>query len=194
MLATIVHTPDDRSAFCSLPGFPLDPTVVRRQAPDRSVLVGGAARCSLWWKDTPAHEGHRLGYIGHFAVIDAGGAGPLLERACADLAKEGCTLAVGPIDGSTWGRYRLITERGSEPPYFLEPDNPDDWPCYFESAGFVPLAQFYSALCLDLAAPDPRMTMTAQRMADQGIVIRPLDLKRFDQTMHEVFGLSLLSF
>ena len=36
--------------------------------------------------------------------------------------------AVGPLDGSTWRRYRLVTERGVEPPFFMEPDNPDDWP------------------------------------------------------------------
>ena len=29
--------------------------------------------------------------------------------------ESGCTLAVGPMDGSTWRCYRLLTERGTEP-------------------------------------------------------------------------------
>jgi len=29
------------------------------------------------------------------------------------------------MDGSTWHRYRLPTERGAEPTFFLEPDNPE---------------------------------------------------------------------
>ena len=57
------------------------------------------------------------------------------------LAAERCTIAIGPVDGNTWQRYRLITEPGTEPPFFLEPDNPDAWPGQFTAAGFTPLAQ-----------------------------------------------------
>ena len=43
-------------------------------------------------------------------------------------------MAVGPMDGSTWRRYRFITERGAEPAFFLETYNPDVWPLNFTGA------------------------------------------------------------
>src|ERR1700722_2883617 len=61
-----------------------------------------AASCSLWWQQTPIYPGQRLGLIGHyFAQVPE--AGPVLLRlACRELAAQGCTLAVGPMDGNTW--------------------------------------------------------------------------------------------
>lgn len=186
-------------SFHRLPGFPLDPANMQRQAPDSRWLgvdCDGqpAGRCSLWWTQTPALDGQRLGYIGHFAVTDGSAAVPLLDRACSELAAHGCTLAVGPIDGNTWQRYRFITERGDEPPFFLEPDNPDEWPGLFLAAGFMPLAQYCSALNSDLAVIDSRMTLAAQQVHDRGIIIRPIEADQFDAELRRIHALSLLSF
>jgi GNAT superfamily N-acetyltransferase len=98
------------------------------------------------------------------------------------------------MDGSTWQRYRFITERGSEPPFFLEPDNPDEWPNHWTAAGFEPLATYHSALAPDLATRDPRAEDTARRLADQGITIRNLDLGNFDSEMAKLHALSLVCF
>src|ERR1700677_660183 len=90
-----------------------------------------AARCSLWWRRVPSHGDQTLGVIGHFAAADSASGVELLRHSCAQLAAKSCTLAVGPMDGNTWRRYRFVTDRGNEPPFFLEPDNPDEWPRYF---------------------------------------------------------------
>src|SRR5260370_142723 len=116
----------------------------------------------------------RVGLIGHYAACEAEAAMFLLQLACKELARQGCTLAVGPMDGNTWQRYRLLTERGSEPPFFLEPDNPDEWPGQFTAAGFTPLATYCSALNSDLTAEDPRTADLARRVADLGITVHPL--------------------
>jgi GNAT superfamily N-acetyltransferase len=195
-----VCLPDDLPRFCAAAGYPLQPEAVSRQAPDFSCLVEGGtgrapvARCSLWWQQTPAYEKHKVGYLGHYAVADPAAAPVLLAFAGQRLAAEGCTLAVGPVDGNTWQRYRLLTERGTEPPFFLEPDNPDDWPGQFTAAGLTPLAQYYSALNSDLTAEDERLTERAREIANQGITIAPLRAERFDEEMRRVHALSLLSF
>ena len=98
----------------------------RTHRPDAHIIVFGAgdrlgARCSLWWTGPPPLEHHRLGVIGHYAADDDGAARRLLDAAAGRLAEAGCTLAVGPMDGNTWRRYRFIVERGAEPPFFLEP-------------------------------------------------------------------------
>lgn len=194
-----VHSPEHLERFCAAAGHLLNPESVARQAPDFFTFLEDArgqvvARCSLWWRQTPAHEGHRVGYVGHYAVSDPEAASVLLDGACQRLAAEGCTLAIGPVDGNTWQRYRLLTERGSEPPFFLEPDNPDEWPGQFTAAGFTPLARYGSALNSNLEAEEPPKTEVTRRIADLGITIQPLRMERFEDEMRRLHALSLLSF
>jgi GNAT superfamily N-acetyltransferase len=155
---------------------------------------GCAARCSLWWTRTPIHAGHRLGFIGNYAAREAAAAVGLFQSACKQLAGQGCSMAVGPLDGNTWRRYRLLTERGTEPIFFLEPDNPDDWPMHFTSNGFTPLAQYYSALNSDLDVEDSRMPAQAERIASLDIQLRTFNLARFEEELRAIHGLSLASF
>ncbi len=189
----------DLEAFCSLPGLsPLNPETIARQRPDAQWMLRTAegtvaARCSLWWSNLPEHEGRRLGYLGHYAACDASSAAELLDRACAQLAQH-CTLAVAPIDGNTWNRYRLLTERGTEPPFFLEPDNPDEWPAHFTSNGFTPLANYYSALNADLHRSDPRTEELMRRQSDRGVRLRCLELDRFESELRALWRLALASF
>jgi GNAT superfamily N-acetyltransferase len=200
MYRSIVARPENMDRFCTAGGLPLRPEAVARQAPDFSCFLWedpagrAVARCSLWWRHTPAYQDHRVGYLGHYAVSDSGAALALFDTALQHLAAEGCTLAVGPVDGNTWQRYRLLTERGSEPPFFLEPDNPDEWPGQFTDAGFTTLAQYYSALNPDLAAEDPRTAERERQVAERGITVQPLRPERFDVDMRRVHALSLLSF
>jgi GNAT superfamily N-acetyltransferase len=152
------------------------------------------ARCALWWDGTPAFEGHRVGLVGGYFAADAASGHDLLERACAELAARGCTLAVGPMDGSTWGRYRLLTERGDEPLFFLEPDNPDDWPGHFAGAGFEPLADYVSTLVTDLAEADPRMKRVDERLASDGVTIRPFRAYDVEGDLGRIYRVSLRGF
>jgi GNAT superfamily N-acetyltransferase len=159
-------------------------------APDHSI----SAECSLWWEDTPRLPGQTPGLIGHYAATDAGAAGQLLRHACSRLAGRGCTLAIGPMDGNTWRRYRFLTERGTEPPFFLEPDNPDEWPEHFTRAGFQVLAGYYSAINSDLTRTDPRLDRVRDRLDDLGIRLRPLAPDRFLQDLETIFTVARVSF
>jgi GNAT superfamily N-acetyltransferase len=167
-------------------------------APDRTLLLldGGSlvGRCSCWWSATPAAPGGRAGLIGHYAAADETSGTNLLSRACGLLAANGCEVAVGPMDGNTWRRYRFVVDRGPEPPFFLEPDNPDEWPRHWEAAGFAPLAHYTSAINDDLARDDPRAGAVEARLADAGVRIRTLDLSRIDDELRRLFSLSLAAF
>jgi GNAT superfamily N-acetyltransferase len=193
-----VETAQEQARFCELPGLSaLSLEVVRRHRPQEQWLLlegGVAGRCSLWWRDTPALEGQRLGLIGHYAVTSGESAARILEHACARLAAEGCTLAVGPLDGTTWNRYRLLSERGTEPLFLLEPDNPDDWPGHFTGQGFTALAGYYSAVNEDLKAPAPGMDEVARRAEAQGMTWRTVDMERFEDELRRVHAVSLESF
>jgi predicted N-acetyltransferase YhbS len=161
-------------------------------------LLDGAgrpvARCSLWWSSPPPYKKERLGLIGHYAALNATAAEVLLEAACTELAGNGCSLAIGPMDGSTWRRYRLLTERGSEPAFFLEPDNPDDWPGHFVAAAFNPLAHYFSVLNAHLSERDPRVPELGARAEEAGISIRPLRRDDFLAELRRLYQLSVRCF
>lgn len=189
--------------FCQVSGsYPLTPAAPSMQQADAHWLVVDAtgqalARCSLWWQSVPAYGTERLGLIGHYAAHEASAAECLLEQACAHLAEQGCTLAVGPLDGNTFRHYRLLTERAvggsQQPPFFLEPDNPDAWPAQWQHAGFHSFAQYFSAIG-ELPAADPRTVSLAQRVAEHGVLIRAVDLTDFAAELHRIYGIVLKSF
>ncbi|MCH7685206.1 MAG: N-acetyltransferase, partial [Planctomycetes bacterium] len=151
-------------------------------------------RYSLWWHNTPPYNDHRVGVIGHYAVSDGSAARQVLQHACEELAANGCTLAVGPMDGNTWRRYRLVSEFGSEPTFFLEPNNPEDWPGHFVENGFEPLAEYFSALDTDLSYEDPRMNSVADRMTAAGILIRSLDPQHFEDDLRCIYAVAKVGF
>jgi GNAT superfamily N-acetyltransferase len=195
-----VQNPEQLARFCAPVGLPLlEVEVAARHNADAHWMLQNStgdvvARCSLWWQTTPVHGDHRLGLIGHYAARDAEAAAQLLELACERLAAQDCTMAVGPMDGSTWQHYRLLTERGSEPGFFLEPDNPDEWPAHFSGNGFTVLATYVSALATNLSRPDPRLVRVAERAAARGIRIRALDLERFEAELRCLHRLALAGF
>jgi L-amino acid N-acyltransferase YncA len=152
------------------------------------------ARCSLWWRGGLRVDDKQVGFIGHFSSCDAAASQRVLEAACSNLAEQGCTLAIGPLDGSTWRRYRLVTERAPEPSFFLEPDNPADWPQHFASAGFSVLASYSSILCDDLQREDPRLKNVEQRLAHDGVTIRTLRMHDIEDELRRIHGVCAASF
>lgn len=153
-----------------------------------------AARCSLWTQYTPLVEGRAAGVVGHYAARDSEHGVALLHDAAVRLREQGCITAVGPMDGNTWRRYRLVTWHGDEAPFFLEPDNTDELPEHFLSAGFAPLAGYTSALAPDLSQADPRVPDALRRLTTEGVTIRNIDLDRFDAELCAIHRMSLVSF
>ncbi|MGE5191930.1 MAG: GNAT family N-acetyltransferase [Deltaproteobacteria bacterium] len=192
-----VAGPDEWARFCTAPGFaPASRAALSRQRPDALWMLvrqdqSVSARCALWWEQTPSHAGHRVGLIGHYAARDALAATRLLELACGQLAARGCTLAVGPMDGSTWQNYRLIVERGTERPFFMEPDHPDEWPGHFLDNGFTVLARYYSALNSDLSQQDRGLTEVLHRVESLGIGVRQIVMENLEEELTAIHGLTI---
>jgi hypothetical protein len=188
----------DLELFCSVEdSAELSPGIVTRHAPDALLLAPGEsrtqARVSLWWQTVPQYAGERLGLLGHYAARDASAAAEVLSAACRTLAAQGCTLAVGPIDGSTWRRYRVLTDRGREPPFFLEPDNPDEWPGQFEAAGFEACARYYSSLNEDNSRTRSR-SETERLLTEDGYRWRSLAVHDIESEPDRLWRLSSAAF
>ena len=178
---------------------PLDAESFRLTSPSRHLALldargGLLARCSLWRARDAHGSPTTAGLVGHYAALGSDAGRQLLERASSWHRAEGCDRVIGPMDGSTWHRYRLLTERGTEPPFFLEPDNPDDWPRHFTDAGFAPLATYTSALNSDLNRVDPRSDRRRAELERTGITIRTIAIERFDVDLTAIHELSLVAF
>jgi GNAT superfamily N-acetyltransferase len=178
---------------------PLDEATLSRDAPEETWVLHDsrglpAAHGSIWWRETPPLGGRRPGVIGHYAASDAETAGRLLERLSTRLAAEGCLVAVGPMDGTTWRKYRFVVDKGREPAFFLDVDNPDEWPEHFRRGGFAPVAEYFSTRVEDMSSQDPRVTRVSERLTGLGVRIRSLDPARMDEELRAIHALSAVSF
>lgn len=159
-----------------------------------TLSIADHASCSLWWECCPSLEGEKIGVIGEYSAENAEVSRLLLEEAFRLLKEQGCSLAIGPMNGNTWRKYRFITERGSEPSFFLEPDNPDEWPGYFKDAGFYAFAHYTSSLGTDLSKEDPRLSRIQQRLEQNGVTIRNIDMNQFRAELSRIYSVSAVSF
>lgn len=153
-----------------------------------------AARCALWWSATPSHRGRRTGFVGGITSSNDDALALLLVRAARRLRDAGCELAAGPVDGDTWHRYRLVTASDDTPPFALEPYSPPAAVAPWLRTGFTPLETYASYRDDALGARDPRVPVLAARLRAAGVMVRPLDLARFDDELAQVHALALRGF
>ena len=154
----------------------------------------GKAHASVWWTTVPNLAGERVGIIGGFDAESFEAAQTVLTAAEQTLRSHGCTLAIGPMDGSTWRSYRLVTESGTEPPFFLEPVNPPQWPEWWRAAGYGILADYYSTATTDLSQRDERLDRVAARMTSAGVNLRPFDAAEFERELGRIYDVSEIAF
>lgn len=171
----------------------------RHGQPDAYVRVPGngdeqLGRCSLWWRDTPNHLQTRVGVIGHYVATNNRAAAQLLKCACRALADAGCAIAIGPMDGDTWHDYRLVIDKGVEPPFFMEPDHPDEYPEQLLDNGFFPLARYFSALDRQLDRKDQLAREAVSQLSRLGVHIRPLNLQDLDAELGRIYSIATASF
>lgn len=88
------------------------------------------------YRDVPSWNGRRTAAIGCGAFEDLASGAAFFAETCAALKADGYEAVVGPMDGSTWGKYRLQVWSDDSPGFLMEPDaGPHDLAAY-EQAGF----------------------------------------------------------
>ena len=199
-MARIIRStdPTQLEPFCQASPTLSLPQVQQQKADEHWLLENQAdeicGRCSLWWQHTPPYKSHRIGLIGHFGARESDAAGELLAAACAALRAKNCTMAIGPMDGNTWQRYRVMTERGTAPPFLLEPENPPEWPRYFSQNGFTAIAKYFSTITMDLTVRNPRLDAVAERLSAQGVTIRAATRDRLVDELCRIYSVAAIAF
>ena len=123
-----------------------------------------AASAALWWR-APVVADRPTGRIGHAAWADPDDGARLLAAAADSLRQRGQAQAVGPLDGSTWFGYRVVTESDGRAPFWLEPAPAAAISQAFARAGFRPVARYLSS------AVDALASEADDRLAD-GLAVR----------------------
>jgi len=181
------------------PGVAMIPADPWTHSPDlhlRAADESGDVRacCSLWTRAASSLKGRTLGFIGHYFADSREASSSILATAVEELRRQRCDLAVGPIDGSTWRRYRFVTESSTSPAYFMEPTNPPEWPIWWEDAGFQPLAGYHSSLNSNTPVSKDQLELLAIGGNAAGLSLRVINLDRFEEELVAIYRLSCESF
>ena len=165
---------------------------------------GGAVvgRLGVWWRDPPRPGvcgGGVVGRVGHAEWDDPAVGAALLEAASERLEAEGCTSAVGPLDGSTWYAYRVVTDaapggRPAEPPFALEPAPPAAVAAGFETAGFAPVARYVSTRLDALPDEAAALRVDLDRLGRGGVALRPFRADDADAELGRLHPVLLRAF
>jgi hypothetical protein len=142
--------------------------------------------------------GRAAGLIGHYEAAESEAGRALLDRVCHDLKTQGASIAIGPMNGSTWRRYRLALEPRNEaergPAFLGEPENPPGYAADFEAAGFT-LREEYESRRVPLGKDLPWDSYLPERVrARYSARIRPLDLADYEADLGRIYDESAESF
>lgn len=150
-----------------------------------TVRIDGAS--AAIYRVAPKLEGLRTAAIGQFACDDAVAGAALLRTAMEQVRSEGYGAVLGPMDGNTWSRYRLVVESDGTPPFLMEPTNPDWYPAAFNDAGMEVVSTYISAVRdADSASKAP--------VAPDGVTLRAFHPARAEDALGAIHDLSLQAF
>lgn len=129
--------------------------------------------------------GEKAGFFGFFDVInDYNVAKTLLDTAVDWLRQQGLDQVLGPANFSTNETCGILIENFDEPPYVLTTYNHPYYADFMERYGFVKNTDLLSYEFFPKNLTPELQTLSdrlEKRLTQNGITIRTIDMKRFDQ-------------
>jgi ribosomal protein S18 acetylase RimI-like enzyme len=179
----------------AMPGFPEEPLGPGFDAGIAYLGTRPVARVTVCVREGLHTAPGRSGLIGHYAAHEREAGISLLEAAIARLRESRVARVLGPMNGSTWARYRLAMSPMPEAPPFLgEPVNPGGYIEQFSAAGLAPVAHYASTVG-PLTGDEPaREAERAERVAGRGVRIAPLRLASFRDELDDLHAFSQRAF
>ena len=158
------------------------------------IAIHGKLSAGLWFTETPSHQTQRIGTIGACEIDDTTQSVQFLTD-CADYLhnEQECQTVVGPMNGNTWLRHRLVLESNERVPFLMEPMEPEHYLSTFRAAGFKIFSQ-YSSSSVDLTGEQPVFESLEKRLLQSGVTIRSIRPENFHADLIAIFKLSLISF
>ena len=152
------------------------------------------ARLAVYLNPEHTHNNERVATIGYFECPNKPVYANLLLAKAEELANEhGAKHLIGPMNGSTWESYRFRCKT-ENPPFFLEPNNPDYYSELFENFGFKVLSNYSSYIFNEIEATPTKIAKREQQLTEQGISIQAIDPLNYERDVCDLFKLSLACF
>ncbi len=157
-------------------------------------VTDGDQAAGLWFSHTPEFSGRRVGAIGACKLDPSDAASAFLSQ-CADhlYSAHGCQHVIGPMNGNTWLKHRLILESSGRAPFQMEPIEPEHYHDIFLKAGFEILSK-YSSSTIDLAQKQRAFAKMENKLIEKGVKFRPINPENYEQDLEAIHALSLISF
>ena len=160
------------------------------------VKAGGncLAAAVLYVNPHMAIPGRRPGIIGVYgATENTAAVSRLFETAEALAGEAGLDFLIGPMDGSTWEDYRFH-DHPERPLFLMEMQHPSYYPNQWKSAGFQPVAHYFSTTAPLFERPDTRMEQVKSRLLHDGITFRGIDHANYGAELRKLHPFLLEAF
>ncbi len=153
--------------------------------PQRIESNGASA---MLYRDAPQWDGRRTAAIGAVAFESEEAGVRLLSDVAHLLQAEGVDALIGPMDGDTWHKYRLVSESDGSAPFLLEPQSgPHDHEA-FAAAGLHPISTYVSSRAL------LRDTIGNEPVSIPGVTVTAWDGSGADRLIGRLFHMSGAAF
>lgn len=149
-----------------------------------SISIPGASL--TLFRDAPSLDGKRTAALGDFACETPEAGARSIRDAMLLLKAEGFQAVLGPMNGNTWAKHRLVVESDGRPPFLMEPQNPAHFVDAFEQSGLQIVSRYVSAVM-------PADELDSQTIVP-GLSLRQLDPARAEAELSRVHALSLEAF
>ncbi|MBO6087932.1 hypothetical protein J6P92_06270 [bacterium] len=106
---------------------------------------------------------------------------------------KGYEYLIGPINGSTWKKYR-VTLPSENPPFLLDNYNKPYYAELFEKCGFETIANYTSSICKNLNRDYSRLEKFERIFEQKGVKIRKFDSDNFERDIRKIYEVSIKSF
>ena len=108
----------------------------------------------------------------------------------------GTKKIVAPVNFTTWHTYRFKTFSFNHPAYLFEPYNPVYYPEFFKNYGYRILKSYFSRKLThqDMQNLVLKNTPAFLNTIKEGITLRPISLKNFDQEIKKLYDFCKISF
>ncbi len=158
---------------------------------EKNSIVGRAAALI---NSSLKYNGTKTGLIGWYECInDDGAAESILSAACEFLLGNGCDWVIGPLNGTTWNRYRLTVPSGDRP-FFLENYHKEWYLQQFQNNNFTPVASYYSSKIDLRESTDKRVIHFEQALEKKRIHVRNFRIEKFEEEIEKIYEVCIQAF
>jgi len=150
------------------------------------IMTGEGASLAIY-REAPSLDGLRTAALGQFQCEDAEAGARLIKTAMERLKSEEFGAVLGPMDGNTWAKHRLVVESDGRPAFLMEPSNPAHYVGAFEASGLGVVSRYVSAVRSADVEP-------GRSAAPTGLRLRVFDAAQAEEELTRIHALSLLQF